>query len=324
MAFRTTARKDLFLDRQDPDKWEPARLKRLGDFLHKMGLLPESKMSTHTLSVKNIRVTVEVANCLQSRQQGLMNRLSLQENAGMLFIFEETAPLSFWMKETYIPLSIAYLDEGGTITNIEAMAPLDLSSVRSTLPARYALEMNEGWFERNGVRAGDRIDLGQSINENLREANIQATGMCFPFAFEKAEEWFDQHFDRTKPRGKGVHPDLDNKDKFKVVHGTVTDKWKTPAKPIVHGWVEMGDLVFDWQTSQTKPDGVDKEFWYDNYQPEVYKEFTAEEALIKCAKYGAGAPWDDELLAVMQKRDAWMNESLLRRTIREMIKESAW
>jgi hypothetical protein len=59
------------------------------------------------------------------------------------------------------------------------------------------------------------------------------------------------------------------------------------------------------------------------FQPEVYKEFTAEEALIKCAKHGAGAPWDDELYAMTQKRDAWMNESLLRCTIREMIKESA-
>ena len=150
--------------------------------------------------------------------------------------------------------------------------------------------------------------LREYIRELLVEQNIQALGMCFPFAFEKAEEWFEQHFDRTKPRGKGIHPDLDNKDKFKLVHGTVTDKWKTPAKPIVHGWVEMGDRVFDWQSSQTKPDGVDKEVWYDNYQPKAYKEFTAEEALIKCARYGAGAPWDDELLAVMQKRDAWLQE----------------
>ena len=309
MAFRSTTRSNLYLDRKGHEsERDPAQLKKVSDYLTKMGLMVEGDLRDATITINGIEVVVEIADCDQSRARGLMQRVTLDEDCGMLFVFEESATRSFWMKETYIPLSIAYLDEGGSITNIEDMAPLDLSSVRSTIPVRYALEMNEGWFERNGVRAGDRIDLGWSLNENLREANIQAAGMCFPFAFEKAEEWFEQHFDRTKPRGKGIHPDLDNKDKFKLVHGTVTDKWKTPAKPIVHGWVEMGDLVFDWQTSQTKPDGVDQDIWYDMFQPKVYKEFTAEEALIKCAKHGAGAPWDDELYAMTQKRDAWLQE----------------
>lgn len=155
--------------------------------------------------------------------------------------------------------------------------------------------------------------------------NIQPTGLCFPFAYQKADEWFENHFIKGTPgRAPQKHRDLNNKDKFKVVHGTVTDKWKSPPKPIVHGWVEMGDLVFDYQTSATKPGGIDKEFYYDMYQPEVYKEFTAEEAIVNCIKYGGEGPWDDELYAMHQKRDAWMNESLLRRTVREMIKESAW
>jgi len=290
-----------------------------------MGLMAEGDLRDATITINGIEVVVEIADCDQSRAQGLMQRITLDEDCGMLFVFEESAPRSFWMKETYIPLSIAYLDEGGSITNIEDMAPLDLSSVRSTIPARYALEMNEGWFERNGVRAGDRIDLGWSLSENLREANIQATGMCFPFAYQKADEWFENHFIKGNPgRAPQKHRDLNNKAKFKVVHGTVTDKWKSPPKPIVHGWVEMGDLVFDSQTSATKPGGIDKEFYYDMYQPEAYKEFTAEEAIVNCIKYGGEGPWDDELYAMHQKRDAWMNESLLRRAIREMIKESAW
>jgi len=130
-------------------------------------------------------------------------------------------------------------------------------------------------------------------NENDR---VLAMGMCFPFAYEKAKEWFDAHI---------KHPDLNNKDKFKVVHGTITDKWEKPPKPVVHGWIEMGDMVFDDQTKHTKPDGVPKELYYDHYQPEPKKEFTAEEAIINCAKYGSG-PWDDDLSAQLKQRDAWL------------------
>ena len=131
-------------------------------------------------------------------------------------------------------------------------------------------------------------------NENDR---VLAMGMCFPFAYEKAKEWFDAHI---------KHPDLNNKDKFKVVHGTITDKWEKPPKPVVHGWVEMGDMVFDDQTKHTKPDGVPKELYYDHYQPESKKEFTAMEAIINCAKYGGTGPWDDDLYAKLQQRDAWL------------------
>ena len=145
------------------------------------------------------------------------------------------------------------------------------------------------------------------VRELLSEQNIQAAGMCFPFAYQKAEEWFESHYTKGRPgRSAKKHPDLNNKDKFKVVHGTVTDKWKSPPKPIVHGWVEMGDLVFDSQTSPTKPNGINKEIYYDMYQPEVYKEFTAEEAILNCAMMGGEGPWDDELYDQMRARDAWL------------------
>ncbi len=133
--------------------------------------------------------------------------------------------------------------------------------------------------------------------------------MCFPFAYQKAEEWFEEYYTKGRPgRSAKKHPDLNDKSKFKVVHGTVTDKWKNPPKPIVHGWVEMGDLVFDSQTSATRPDGIDKEIYYDMYQPEVFKEFTAEEAILNCAMKGGEGPWDDDLYAQMQDRDAWLQE----------------
>jgi len=144
----------------------------------------------------------------------------------------------------------------------------------------------------------------------LIEQNVLAQGMCFPFAYQKAEEWFEAHFTKgSKGRRPSRHPDLNDKSKFKVVHGTVTDKWKKPPKPVVHGWVEMGDLVFDDQSKIMKPDGVPKDVYYDMYQPEIYREFTAEEAVVNCAMYGGEGPWDDDLYAQMQDRDAWMNEA---------------
>jgi len=170
-----------------------------------------------------------------------------------------------------------------------------------------------GWYEE---KFGSATSLGSApthegfLREYIRglliEQNVLAAGMCFPFAHQKAEEWFRDHFTKGGPgRAPKRHPDLNDKNKFKVVHGTVSDRWKKPPKPVVHGWVEMGDLVFDDQTKFTKPMGVDKEFYYDTYQPEIYKEFTAEEALDSCLQYGGEGPWDEELYAMMQERDAW-------------------
>ena len=151
--------------------------------------------------------------------------------------------------------------------------------------------------------------LREYIRSLLIEQNVLAQGMCFPFAYQKAVEWFEDHFTKGDPgRAPKRHPDLNDKSKFRVVHGTVTDKWKKPPKPVVHGWVEMGDLVFDDQTQHTKPNGVEKEFYYDTYQPEIKKEFTAEESIVNCVKYGGEGPWDEELYAQMQQRDAWKEE----------------
>jgi DNA polymerase III epsilon subunit-like protein len=147
----------------------------------------------------------------------------------------------------------------------------------------------------------------------LNEQNVLAVGMCFPFAYQKAEKWFEDHF-TPGARGRSIkrHPDLNDKSKFKVVHGTVTNKWKNPPKPVVHGWVEMGDLVFDDQTKITKPNGIDKEVYYDTYQPEIYKEFTAEETILNCTMKGGEGPWDDDLLAQLQQRDEWLQEKVQR------------
>jgi len=152
--------------------------------------------------------------------------------------------------------------------------------------------------------------LREYIRELLKEQKVLAQGMCFPFAIEKAEEWFEDHFTKGGPGRKPKrHPDLNNMDKFKVVHGKVTDKWQKPPKPIVHAWVEMGDLVFDDQTKHTKPDGIPKDVYYDMYQPEVVEEFTAEKALMKCMWEGGEGPWNEDLRDIMHQRDAGVNEA---------------
>ena len=141
----------------------------------------------------------------------------------------------------------------------------------------------------------------------LQEQNVLAIGMCFPFAYQKANEWFESHFSKGKRGRAGKrHPDLNDKTKFRVIHGTITDRWKSPSKPVVHGWVEMGDLVFDDQTQHTKPDGIPKKDYYEMYQPKIYGEYTAEEAVINCITLGGEGPWPDELHATLKKRDDWL------------------
>lgn len=162
MAYQSSNRTNLFLNtKKDINKWEPERLKHLGDFLQKMGLMKEGARAK--LQVSGHKIEVDIANTPELRSLGLMKRLSLDENAGMIFVFEDSQPRSFWMKETYIPLSIAYLDSDGVIINIENMSPLDLRSTRSSSPAKYALEMNEGWFESNGIQPGDTISINSSL-----------------------------------------------------------------------------------------------------------------------------------------------------------------
>jgi len=102
---------------------------------------------------------VEVASTDKERQKGLMYRENLGKNEGMLFVFRKNKILSFWMKNTSIPLSIAFMDKTGRVVNIFDMKPYSLKSVMSTSKCRYALEVNKGYFEECGLKVGDKIDL---------------------------------------------------------------------------------------------------------------------------------------------------------------------
>lgn len=110
-----------------------------------------------TLHVGHQRVLAEVAATPAARRRGLMHRDHLPDDHGMLFVFADEQPRSFWMKDTTIPLSIAFARADGTILRILDMEPRSERTVTSVVPARYALEMNRGWFARHGILAGDVI-----------------------------------------------------------------------------------------------------------------------------------------------------------------------
>jgi uncharacterized membrane protein (UPF0127 family) len=109
------------------------------------------------LTIGMHRIRAEVANDTGSRMQGLMFRKAMAQNAGMVFVFEENAPHCMWMKNTFLPLSVAFIDEQGAIINIADMQPQNEQSHCAAKPARYALEMNQGWFAQRGIKAGAKL-----------------------------------------------------------------------------------------------------------------------------------------------------------------------
>ena len=104
------------------------------------------------------RIEAEVASSNAERMTGLMNRPSLPAHRGMLFVFPEAGVQCFWMKNTLIPLSIAFLDDSGRIVQLADMQPQSLENHCSVRTVRFALEMNAGWFQRRGLAPGAKID----------------------------------------------------------------------------------------------------------------------------------------------------------------------
>ncbi|MCX8003630.1 MAG: DUF192 domain-containing protein [Burkholderiaceae bacterium] len=102
-------------------------------------------------------ITAELADTDATRTRGLMFREHLPPNHGMLFVFESKAPHCMWMRNTLIPLSVAFLDDDGTVVNIHDMKPHDETSHCAARPVRYALEMTQGWFRDRGIKPGARI-----------------------------------------------------------------------------------------------------------------------------------------------------------------------
>ena len=104
-------------------------------------------------------VKAEIAIKPEDRNHGFMERKNIPDGTGMLFIFERDQTLSFWMKNTPHPLSIAYIDSKGKIRNIFDMNPYSTDSIISTVSVRYALEVPQGWYKKNGITEGDTVVL---------------------------------------------------------------------------------------------------------------------------------------------------------------------
>lgn len=119
--------------------------------------LPSAWAEKITLRIGKQPVRAEIANTPQSRERGLMQRGHLCADCGMLFVFEKADRYNFWMKNTPLPLSIAFIAADGAVINIEEMQPNTTELHGANGEALYALEMNSGWFARNGVKPGDRV-----------------------------------------------------------------------------------------------------------------------------------------------------------------------
>jgi uncharacterized membrane protein (UPF0127 family) len=115
------------------------------------------QLPTIKLSVGMHAINAEVAKTPEQHGIGLMFRKSMPVNDGMLFIFDRPGQQCFWMKNTLLPLSVAFVADDGSITNIEAMKPQTLDSHCSTREVRYVLEMNDGWFAKRGIKPGMKL-----------------------------------------------------------------------------------------------------------------------------------------------------------------------
>ena len=137
----------------------------------------------------------------------------------------------------------------------------------------FMAEVREQYY----AYARERYPKAQGLlREYIRGLLIEtAIGQCYPHAVKMAQGSSQEEFsDLTK---------------FKVAHGRVTDKFS--GESYLHAWVEKGDMIFDWQTHDTKPDGIDRETYYDIFQPEIHNEYTAEETMVNCLKSGQAGPW---------------------------------
>lgn len=111
-----------------------------------------------------VSLNVEFADTPAEREKGLMFRKFMKDSEGMLFVFEYERQLNFWMKNTYIPLDIAYISRDGIINEIYCMKPLDVSIIYNSIkPAMYALEVNSGWFKKHNIKPGSKIELNGCI-----------------------------------------------------------------------------------------------------------------------------------------------------------------
>lgn len=187
------------------------------------------------LVINGSTINAERADDHASRQLGLMYRNFLPQDSGMLFAFPNSEERSFWMKNTYIPLSIAYLDGNGRILNIEEMEPLNVAGVKSSGPAKFALEMNKGWFKDRGISAGEIVQglLGNAPTSIFESGGFNLSNPGFHYS-DIAQPVIDQMM-------------LDLGDEVVQAKHTMEYVWNYPIAPSVWAeyWEDYGAAFFD-------------------------------------------------------------------------------
>lgn len=128
-----------------------------GGAAHAQGTGEPQKLPVVKLGAGMYVIQAQVASTPQQREIGLMYRSTMPQNEGMLFVFEQASTQCFWMKNTLLPLSIAFVAEDGSIVNVDEMQAQTLNEHCSTKPVAYVLEMNKGWFAKHGLKAGSRL-----------------------------------------------------------------------------------------------------------------------------------------------------------------------
>jgi uncharacterized membrane protein (UPF0127 family) len=115
------------------------------------------QLPTTNLGVSFYTIKAEVAQTARQREIGLMHRTTMGPNEGMIFVFERAGTQCFWMKNTLIPLSVAFLEEDGTVVNTDEMTANTEDAHCSAKPVRFVLEMNKGWFSKRGIKSGTKV-----------------------------------------------------------------------------------------------------------------------------------------------------------------------
>ncbi len=121
---------------------------------------PQTELPRTALSIGMYRIDAQVASTSQQQATGLMFRTEMPQHEGMLFVFEQAKQQCFWMKNTLIPLAVAFVADDGTLVNLDEMKAQTLNAHCSEKPVRYVLEMNAGWFSKKGIKAGSKL-VGQ-------------------------------------------------------------------------------------------------------------------------------------------------------------------
>ena len=119
---------------------------------------PQTDLPRVRLSAGMYQIDAQVAHTPAQRMIGLMFRKEMPQQEGMLFVFDQPSEQCFWMKNTLLPLSAAFIDDNGTVVNVEEMKPQTLDSHCSAKPVRYVLEMNQGWFAKKGIKPGAKLN----------------------------------------------------------------------------------------------------------------------------------------------------------------------